>query len=173
MELDQNQDKYILTEQERQALIWRIERYKRKNLNYLSLNYKISQEMNDILVFIEDLANDVRKLQQSITIAAMQEVDTIQEKTIFKMQQQEKERHAKGGLAKGEKNKLFKNFIKQEYDENNHYKTTNEFVNNIVDRLNQGEFDELKPFFKTTTPEATIKNWITGFRKQKNTFRAK
>ena len=79
----------------------------------------------------------------------------------------------KGGLAKGEKNKLFKEFILQEYNENNDYKTIKEFVNNIVDRLYQGEFEYLKPCFKTTTPETTIRNWITEFRKQKNTFWAK
>ena len=45
MELDQNKDKYVLTEQEERALIWRIERYKQNDLNYLPLNYKISQEM--------------------------------------------------------------------------------------------------------------------------------
>ena len=103
----------------------------------------------------------------------MQEVDTIQEKTTLKIQKQEKERHAKGGFAKGEKNKSFKEFILQEYDENNDYKTIKEFVNNIVDRLYQGEFEYLKPCFKTTTPETTIRNWITEFRKPKNTFRAK
>ena len=77
------------------------------------------------------------------------------------------------GLAKGEKNRLFKEFLLQEYDKNNDYKTIKEFVNNIVDRLHQGEFKYLKPSFQSTTPETTIRNWITEFRKQKNTFRAK
>ncbi len=173
MELDQAKDKYVLTNQEKRALIWRIERYKQKDFNYLPLNYTIPDEMGEIITFVEELANGVRELQQSMTMAAMHEVDTIQEKTTLKMQQQEKERHAKGGVAKGEKNRLFKEFILQEYNENNHYKTTKEFVNNIVDRLNQGEFDNLRPRFKTTTPETTIRNWITEFRKQKNTFRTK
>lgn len=173
MELDQNQDKYILTAQEKRALIWRIEHYKQKDLNCLPLNFKISQEMKGILAFIEDLANNARELQQSITIAAMQKADEIQEKTILKMQKQEKDRHAKGGTAKGEKNKLFKEFILKEYDENNNYRTIKEFVNNIVDRLYGGEFEYLKPCFKTTTPETTIKNWITEYKKQKNTFQAK
>ena len=173
MKLDQDKDKYVLTEQEKRALVWRIERYKQNDLNYLPLNYKISQEMEKILLFIEELANSARELQQCMTIAAMQEADTIQEKTTLKMQKQEKERHAKGGLAKGEKNKSFKEFILQEYDENNDYKTIKEFVNNIVDRLYEGEFDDLKPSFRTTTPETTIRNWITEFRKHKNIFRAK
>ena len=173
MKLDENRDRYILTEQEKRALVWRIEHYKQKDLKYLPSNYKCSHEMDKILLFIEDLANSARELQQSITIAAMQEVDTIQEKTTLKIQKQEKERHAKGGFAKGEKNKSFKEFILQEYDENNDYKTIKEFVNNIVDRLYQGEFEHLRPCFKTTTPETTIRNWITEFRKQKNTFRAK
>lgn len=173
MELDQAKDTYVLTDQEKRALVWCIEHYKQKDLKYLPLNYKMSKELKKILLFIEELANGARELQQSMTMVAMHEVDTIQEKTTFKMQQQEKERHAKGGVAKGEKNRLFKEFILQEYNENNHYKTTKEFVNNIVDRLNQGEFNYLKPCFKTTTPETTIKNWITEFRKQKNTFRAK
>ena len=173
MKLDENRDRYILTEQEKRALIWRIERYKQKDLNYLPLNYKISQEMKEILNFVEDLANSAREIQQYISVAAIQEVDEIEEKTTLKMQKQEKERHAKGGLAKGEKNKSFKEFILQEYDENNDYKTIKEFVNNVVDRLYQGEFNKLKPCFKTTTPETTIRNWITEFRKQKNTFRAK
>ena len=103
----------------------------------------------------------------------VQEADEIEEKTTLKIQKQEKERHSKGGLAKGEKNKLFREFILKEYNENDDYKTIKEFVNNIVDRLYQGEFNDLKPYFKTTTPETTIKNWITEFRKQKNTFRAK
>ena len=30
MELDQNKDRYILTEKEKRALIWRIEHYKQK-----------------------------------------------------------------------------------------------------------------------------------------------
>ncbi|MBR1601348.1 hypothetical protein IJ750_06550, partial [bacterium] len=145
MELNQNKDNYILTEQEKRALIWRIERYKQKDLNYLPLNYKISQEMEDILTFVEDLANGARELQQSITIAAIQEVDTIEKRTTVKLQKQEKERYAKGGVAKGEKNKSFKEFILKEYNENNHYKTIKEFVNNIVDRLHQGEFNDLKP----------------------------
>ena len=88
------------------------------------------------------------------------------------MQKQEKERHAKGGLAKGKKNKSFKEFILKEY-QNSKYKTIKEFVNGIVDRLHLGEFDYLEPHFNTSTPETTIKNWITKFRKQKNTFRAK
>ena len=173
MELNQNLDRYILTAQEKRALVQLIDRYKQKDLKYLPLNYKSSQEMEKILLFIEELANSARELQQCMTIAAMQEADTIQERTTIKMQKQEKERHAKGGLAKGEKNKLFKSFILQEYNENNDYKTIKEFVNNIVDRLYQGEFEYLKPCFKTTTPETTIRNWITEFRKQKNTFRAK
>ena len=173
MELDQNKDRYILTEKEKRALVWRIEHYKQKALKYLPLNYKMSKEQKEILLFIEELTNSARELQQCMTIATMQEVDTIQEKTTLKMQKQEKERHAKGGLAKGEKNKSFKEFILQEYDENNDYKTIKEFVNNVVDRLYQGEFEHLKPCFKTTTPETTIRNWITEFRKQKNTFRAK
>lgn len=173
MELDQDKDKYVLTEQEKRALIWRIERYKQKDLNYLPLNYKISQGMKEILTFVEDLANSVREIQKCIAVAAIQEAGEIEEKTTVKMQKQEKERHARGGLAKGEKNKSFKEFILQEYDENNDYKTIKEFVNNIVDRLYQGEFEYLRPYFKTTTPETTIRNWITEFRKQKNTFRAK
>ena len=173
MELDQNKERYVLTEKEKRALVCLIERYKQKNLKYLPLNYKRSQEMEKILLFIEELANSARELQQCMTIAAMQEADTIQERTTIKMQKQEKERHAKGGLAKGEKNKLFKAFILQEYNENNDYKTIKEFVNNIVDRLCNGDFDDLTPYFKTSTPEATIRNWITEFRKQKNTFRAK
>ncbi len=173
MELDQNKDRYILTNKEKRALVWRIEHYKQKDLKYLPLNYKMSKELKEILLFIEELANSVRELQQSITIAAMQEADTIQERTTIKMQKQEKERHARGGLAKGEKNRLFKEFLMQEYDKNNDYKTIKEFVNNIVDRLHQGEFVYLKPCFQSTTPETTIRNWITEFRKQKNTFRAK
>lgn len=172
MELDQNKNRYVLTAQEKRALIWRIEHYKQKDLKYLPLNYKISQEMEKILTFVEDLANSVREIQKSIAVAAIQEVNEIEEKTTVKMQKQEKERHAKGGLAKGEKNKLFKEFILKEY-RNNKYKTIKEFVNNIVDRLHQNEFNNLKPCFKTTTPETTIRNWITKFRKQKNTFRAK
>lgn len=173
MELDQSKDRYILTEKEKRALVWRIERYNQKDLNYLPLNYKISQEMEKILTFVEDLANSAREIQKSIAVAAIQEADEIEEKTTVKIQKQEKERHAKGGLAKGEKNKSFKEFILQEYDENNDYKTIKEFVNNVVDRLYQGEFEYLKPCFKTTTPETTIRNWITEFRKPKNTFRAK
>lgn len=173
MELNQNKNQYVLTSQEKRALVWRIERYKQKDLDYLPLNYKISQEMKKILNFVEDLANSAREIQQYISVAAIQEADEIEEKTTVKMQKQEKERHAKGGLAKGEKNKLFKEFILQEYNENNDYKTIKEFVNNIVDRLYQGEFEYLKPCFKTTTPETTIRNWITEFRKPKNTFRAK
>lgn len=173
MKLDENRDRYILTEQEKRALVWRIERYKQNDLNYLPLNYKISQVMKEILTFVEDLVNNAREIQKCIAVAAIQEVDEIEEKTTLKMQKQEKERHAKGGLAKGEKNKSFKEFILQEYDENNDYKTIKEFVNNVVDRLYQGEFNKLKPCFKTTTPETTIRNWITEFRKQKNTFRAK
>ncbi len=173
MELDQSKDRYILTGKEKRALVWRIERYKQKDLDYLPLNYKISQEMEKILTFVENLANNAREIQKSIAVAAIQEADEIEEKTTVKMQKQEKERHAKGGLAKGEKNKLFKEFILQEYNENNDYKTIKEFVNNIVDRLYQGEFEYLKPCFKTTTPETTIRNWITEFRKPKNTFRAK
>ena len=173
MELDQNKDRYVLTEKERRALVWRIEHYKQKDLKYLPLTYKISQEMEKILTFVEDLANSAREIQQYIAVAAIQKADEIEEKTTLKMQKQEKERHAKGGLAKGEKNKSFKEFILQEYDENNDYKTIKEFVNNVVDRLYQGEFEHLKPCFKTTTPETTIRNWITEFRKQKNTFRAK
>ena len=128
--------------------------------------------MEKILTFVEDLANSAREIQQYIAVAAIQEADEIKEKTIVKMQKQEKERHAKGGLAKGVKNKLFKEFVLQEYKDSN-YETIKEFVNNIVDRLYQGEFNHLKPCFKTTTPETTIRNWITEFRKQKNTFRAK
>ena len=173
MELDQSKDRYILTGKEKRALVWRIERYKQKDLDYLPLNYKISQEMEKILTFVENLANNAREIQKSIAVAAIQEADEIEEKTTVKMQKQEKERHAKGGLAKGEKNKSFKEFILQEYNENNDYKTIKEFVNNIVDRLYQGEFEYLKPCFKTTTPETTIRNWITEFRKPKNTFRAK
>ena len=173
MELDQNKDRYVLTEKERRALVWRIEHYKQKDLKYLPLTYKISQEMEKILNFVEDLVNNAREIQKCIAVAAIQEADEIEEKTTVKMQKQEKERHAKGGLAKGEKNKSFKEFILQEYDENNDYKTIKEFVNNVVDRLYQGEFNKLKPCFKTTTPETTIRNWITEFRKQKNTFRAK
>lgn len=173
MELDQSKDRYILTGKEKRALVWRIECYKQKDLDYLPLNYKISQEMDKILTFVENLANNAREIQKSIAVAAIQEADEIEEKTTVKMQKQEKERHAKGGLAKGEKNKLFKEFILQEYNENNDYKTIKEFVNNIVDRLYQGEFEYLKPCFKTTTPETTIRNWITEFRKPKNTFRAK
>ena len=145
----------------------------KKKLNYLPLNYNISQEMEKILTFVEDLANSAREIQKSIAIVAIQESDEIEEKITVKMQKQEKERHAKGGLAKGENNKSFKKFILKEYNENNHYKTIKEFVNNIVDRLYQGEFEYLKPCFKTTTPETTIRNWITEFRKPKNTFRAK
>ena len=129
--------------------------------------------MEEIIIFVEEIANKARKIQQCITSAAIHEADTIEERTTVKMQKQEKERHARGGLAKGEKNKLFKEFILQEYNKNNHYKTIKEFFNNIVDRIYQGEFNNLKPCFKTTTPETTIKNWITEFRKQKNTFRAK
>lgn len=173
MKLDENRDRYILTEQEKRALIWRIERYKQNDLKYLPLNYKISQGMKEILTFVEDLVNNAREIQKCIAVAAIQEVDEIEEKTTLKMQKQEKERHAKGGFAKGEKNKSFKKFILQEYDENNGYKTIKEFVNNIVDRLYKGEFDDLKPSFRTTTSETTIRNWITEFRNQKNTFRAK
>ena len=173
MKLDENRDRYILTEKEKRALVWRIEHYKQKDLKYLPLTYKISQEMEKILTLVEDLANSAREIQKCIAVAAIQEVDEIEEKTTLKMQKQEKERHAKGGLAKGEKNKSFKKFILKEYNENNDYKTIKEFVNNIVDRLYQGEFEYLKPCFRTTTPEATIRNWITEFRKQKNTFRAK
>lgn len=173
MELDQDKNRYVLTNKEKRALIWRIERYKKPSLNYLPLNYKTPQEMEKILTFVEDLANSAREIQQYIAVAAIQEADEIQERTTLKIQQQEKERHAKGGLAKGKKNKSFKEFILQEYNENSHYKTIKEFVNNIVDRLYQGEFNNLKPCFKTTTPETTIRNWITEFRKQKNTFRAK
>ena len=173
MKLNQDKDKYVLTEKEKRALVLRIERYKQNDLNYLPLNYKISQEMKEILNFVEDLANSAREIQQYISVAAIQEADEIEEKTTVKMQKQEKERHAKGGLAKGEKNKSFKKFILQEYDENNGYKTIKEFVNNIVDRLYKGEFDDLKPSFRNTTPETTIRNWITEFRNQKNTFRAK
>ena len=173
MELDQGKDRYILTGKEKRALVWRIERYKQKDLDYLPLNYKISQEMEKILTFVEDLANNAREIQKSIAVAAIQEADEIEEKTTVKMQKQEKERHAKGGLAKGEKNKSFKEFILQEYDENNDYKTIKEFVNNVVDRLYQGEFNKLKPCFKTTTPETTIRNWITEFRKQKKRFSSK
>ena len=173
MKMDQDKDKYILTEQEKRALIWRIERYKQKDLKYLPLNYKISQGMKKILNFVEDLANSAREIQKYIAVDAIQEVDEIEEKTTLKMQKQEKERHAKGGLAKGEKNKSFKEFIQKEYNGNNPYKTIKEFVNNVVDRLYQGEFEHLRPSFKTTTPETTIRNWITEFRKQKNTFRAK
>ena len=172
MELDQNKDKYVLTEKEKRALVWRIEHYKQKDLKYLPLNYKMSKELKEILLFIEELADSARELQQCMTIAAMQEADTIQEITTIKIQKKEKERHARGGLAKGEKNKLFKEFVLQKYKDNN-YKTIKEFVYNIVDKLNKGEFEYLKPCFRTTTPEATIKNWITEFRKQKNTFRAK
>ena len=139
----------------------------------MPLNYKISQEMEKILIFVEDLANNAQEIQKSIAVAAIQEADEIEEKTTVKMQKQEKERHAKGGLAKGEKNKSFKEFILQEYDENNDYKTIKEFVNNVVDRLYQGEFNKLKPCFKTTTPETTIRNWITEFRKQKKRFSSK
>ena len=173
MELDQSKDRYVLTGKEKWALVWRIERYKQKDLDYLPLNYKISQEMEKILTFVEDLANNAREIQKSIAVAAIQEADEIEEKTTVKMQKQEKERHAKGGLAKGEKNKSFKEFILQEYDENNDYKTIKEFVNNVVDRLYQGEFNKLKPCFKTTTPETTIRNWITEFRKQKKRFSSK
>lgn len=173
MELDQSKDRYILTGKEKRALVWRIERYKQKDLDYLPLNYKISQEMEKILTFVEDLANDAQEIQKSIAVAAIQEADEIEENTTVKMQKQEKERHAKGGLAKGEKNKSFKEFILQEYDENNDYKTIKEFVNNVVDRLYQGEFNKLKPCFKTTTPETTIRNWITEFRKQKKRFSSK
>ena len=173
MELDQDKNRYVLTNKEKRALIWRIERYKKPSLNYLPLTYKISKEMEEIIIFVEELANKARKIQQCITSTAIHEADTIEERTTVKMQKQEKERHARGGLAKGEKNKLFKEFILQEYNENNHYKTIKEFVNNIVDRLYQGEFNNLKPCFKTTTPETTIRNWITEFRKQKNTYRAK
>ena len=173
MKLNQDKDKYVLTEKEKRALVWRIERYKQNDLNYLPLNYKISQEMKEILNFVEDLANSAREIQQYISVAAIQEADEIEEKTTVKMQKQEKEGHATGGLAKGEQNKSFKKFILQEYDENNGYKTIKEFVNNIVDRLYKGEFDDLKPSFRTTTPETTIRNWITEFRNQKNTFRAK
>lgn len=173
MKLDENRDRYILTEQEKRALVWRIECYKQKDLDYLPLNYKISQEMEKILTFVEDLANNEREIQKSIAVAAIQVADEIEEKTTVKIQKQEKERHAKGGLAKGEKNKSFKKFILKEYDENNGYKTIKEFVNNIVDRLYKGEFEYLRPCFKTTTPETTIRNWITEFRKQKNIFRAK
>ena len=52
MKLDENRGRYILTEQEKRALIWRIERYKQKDLDYLPLNYKISQEMEKILTFV-------------------------------------------------------------------------------------------------------------------------
>lgn len=173
MELDQSKDRYILTGKEKWALVWWIERYKQKDLDYLPLNYKISQEMEKILIFVEDLANNAQEIQKSIAVAAIQEADEIEEKTTVKMQKQEKERHAKGGLAKGEKNKSFKEFILQEYDENNDYKTIKEFVNNVVDRLYQGEFNKLKPCFKTTTPETTIRNWITEFRKQKKRFSSK
>lgn len=173
MELDQDKDKYILTEKEKRALVWRIERYKQKDLNYLPLNYKISQGMKEILTFVEDLVNNAREIQKCIAVAAIQEADEIEEKTTLKIQKQEKERHAKGGLAKGEKNKSFKKFILKEYNENNDYKTIKEFVNNIVDRLYQGEFEYLRPCFKTTTPETTIRNWITEFRKQKKHFSSK
>lgn len=44
----------------------RIERYKQNDLNYLPLNYKISQEMKKILNFVEDLANSAREIQQYI-----------------------------------------------------------------------------------------------------------
>jgi len=50
MELNQNNDKYILTEQEKRALVWRIERYKSKDINYLPSNYKCSHEMDKILL---------------------------------------------------------------------------------------------------------------------------
>lgn len=172
MELDQAKDKYVLTNQEKRALIWRIERYKQKDINYLPLNYTIPDEMEEILTFVEEIANGARELQHTMTMAAMQEADKIKDRTTVKMQKQEKERHAKGGLAKGKKNKSFKEFILKEY-QNSKYKTIKEFVNGIVDRLYLGEFNYLKPCFKTTTPETTIKNWITEFRKQKNTFRAK
>ena len=178
MELGKNKDRYILTEKEKRALVWRIERYKQTDLNYLPSNYKISREMEKILTFVEDLANNAKEIQKNIAVAAIQEADEIEEKTTVKMQKQEKERHAKGGLAKGglakgKRNELFKELIMKEYNENNHYKTIKEFVNNIVDRLYQGEFNNLKPCFKTTTPETTIRNWITEFRKPKNIFRAK
>lgn len=71
MELDQNKDRYILTDKEKRALVWCIEHYKQKDLKYLPLNYKMSKELKEILLFIEELANRARKLQQSITIAAM------------------------------------------------------------------------------------------------------
>ena len=116
MELDQNKDRYVLTEKERRALVWRIEHYKQKDLKYLPLTYKISQEMEKILNFVEDLVNNAREIQKCIAVAAIQEADEIEEKTTVKMQKQEKERHARGGLAKGEKNKLFKEFILQEYN---------------------------------------------------------
>ena len=77
----------------------------------MPLNYKMSKELKEILLFIEELANSARELQQSITIAAMQEADTIQKTTTIKMKKQEKEKHARGGLAKGEKNRLFKEFL--------------------------------------------------------------
>ena len=65
----------ILTEQEKRALVWRIERYKQNDLNYLPLNYKISQEMEKILNFVEDLVNNAREMQKCIAVAAIQEVD--------------------------------------------------------------------------------------------------
>ena len=90
MELDQNKDRYILTDKEKLALVWRIEHYKQKDLKYLPLNYKMSKELKEILLFIEELANNARELQQSITIAAMQEADTIQKRTTIKMKNKKK-----------------------------------------------------------------------------------
>lgn len=90
MKLNQDKDKYVLTEKEKRALVWRIERYKQNDLNYLPLNYKISQEMKEILNFVEDLANSAREIQQYISIAAMQEADTIQKRTTIKMKNKKK-----------------------------------------------------------------------------------
>ena len=47
MELDSNKNIYVLTPREKRALIWRIEHYKQNDLNYLPLNYTISQEMEE------------------------------------------------------------------------------------------------------------------------------
>lgn len=103
MKLEQSSNKYILTDKEKRALIWSIEHYKQQSLNYLPLNYQMSQEMKGILKFVEKIANSARELQQCMTIAAIQKASEIEEKTIVKIQKQEKKKHAKGGEAKGVK----------------------------------------------------------------------
>lgn len=167
-------NKYTLTDKEKRALVWRIEHYKNSKFNYLALNYEISPEMESIITYVEELVNKTSSIAQDIAINAMHIANETEAKTILKMKNSEKEKHAKGGIAKGKKNKLFKEKVFQEYDKFfNKKQPIKKFVNDIVDRLNQGEFENLQPYFTTTTPEATIQNWITTYRKTKKHFSSK